>query len=287
MSDLMQDNFAFLLVFLSQILVISVYLPLRRYSLQQEVFDTYPPSEYPKYYPRGIEFERKRQVKGRNIPLLIALVGIMVFCVAWASDYSQVMMTRVVFAFCVVQLFPVVLWGLWEAQRPYQMQAKDQSTTRKAQLHVRHLFDFVSPLSVGIAVATYGLASFALGYIYFNDLWAVEVRWKLPALLAINALMVVGFGGLGVFHTMYGKRIDPHLTNVDRMRRIASGIKIMVLMSIAYSMFILLLVILQSADMVLELNAVFTSIFYQCVIVYGVVLSGRDRNFDVYREVTQ
>ncbi len=84
----MHDNLPVFLVFLSQILLVSVYLPLRRFNTVSEIFETHPPSEYPKYYPRTIEFERRRLVIGRNLPLFIALVGIGFFCVAWVSNYS-------------------------------------------------------------------------------------------------------------------------------------------------------------------------------------------------------
>ena len=55
-DSLMPDNLPVFLVFLSQILVVSVYLPLRRYNRLWEIFETHPVSEYPMYYPQPIEF---------------------------------------------------------------------------------------------------------------------------------------------------------------------------------------------------------------------------------------
>ncbi|HIG39706.1 MAG: hypothetical protein ABGY96_06045 [bacterium] len=283
-DSLIPDNLPVFLIFLSQILVVSVYLPLRRYKLRWEIFETHPVSEYPRYYPQTIEFERRRLTIGRNLPLFIALVGLGFFCLAWVSNYSQVTMTRVVLLFCMVQIVPVAMWEIWDAQRAHQMRAKDQSTTRKAELRVRHLSDFVSPLSITVAIVMYVFATFAMGYIYLNDLWSSDVRWKLPALLFVNALMVLGFGGLGVFHKLYGKRIDPYMANLDRMQRIAKGIKILAYMSIVYSFFILVLLSMQTFDLVLELNAIVTSIFYQAILAYGVLHAGEKRDFEVYRE---
>ena len=55
------SNNLFYIVFLGQILLTSWYFPRRLLGRMQHVLDTYPPSQYPKLYPRPVEEYRMAQ----------------------------------------------------------------------------------------------------------------------------------------------------------------------------------------------------------------------------------
>ena len=66
----MPDNTLFYFVFLSQIILLSLYFPRKMLSRIKYVFKTYPPSEYPKLYPEPIEYYEKARRNYRKINLL-------------------------------------------------------------------------------------------------------------------------------------------------------------------------------------------------------------------------
>ena len=69
----MPEHIFFHLVFLSQILLISFYYPRKILNRMRYVFETYPPSTYPKLYPKPIEYYTKAPRNYRSINLFILL----------------------------------------------------------------------------------------------------------------------------------------------------------------------------------------------------------------------
>ena len=55
----MPEHMLFHIVFLCQILLISLYYPARILARMRYVLDTYPPSTHPRLYPRPIEHYEK------------------------------------------------------------------------------------------------------------------------------------------------------------------------------------------------------------------------------------
>ena len=57
----MPEHMLFHVVFLGQVLLISFYFPRKMLSRMRYVFETYPPSTYPKLYPKPVEYYKKAQ----------------------------------------------------------------------------------------------------------------------------------------------------------------------------------------------------------------------------------
>ena len=57
----MPNNILFLIVFLSQIFLLSLYFPMKILGRMRYVRKTYPPSQYPKLYTKPIEYYEKEQ----------------------------------------------------------------------------------------------------------------------------------------------------------------------------------------------------------------------------------
>ena len=51
----MQTNILFIIIFFSQMLLLSYYLPGKIRNRIRYIFKTYPPSDFPKLYPKPIE----------------------------------------------------------------------------------------------------------------------------------------------------------------------------------------------------------------------------------------
>ena len=77
----MPEHIFFHVVFLSQILLISFYYPRKMLNRMRYVFERYPPSTYPKLYPKPIEYYKKSQRKYRIMNLSILLAGLLILAV--------------------------------------------------------------------------------------------------------------------------------------------------------------------------------------------------------------
>ena len=71
----MPDNIEFYFIFLGQILLISFYFPRKILSRIRYVVETYPPSEYPKLYPKSIEYYEKAQRNYKTVNQFIFVAG--------------------------------------------------------------------------------------------------------------------------------------------------------------------------------------------------------------------
>ena len=78
----MSEHTLFHIVFLSQILLISAYFPRKILGRMKYVFETYPPSTYPKLYPVPVNVVEKglRTYRIMNLPILLILYVRSPFC---------------------------------------------------------------------------------------------------------------------------------------------------------------------------------------------------------------
>ena len=106
----MPDNILFYAVFLSQILLISLYFPRKMLKRVRYVFATYPPSQYPRLYPEPIEYYEKAQRNYRNLNLAVLLVGLSLLAVLLGdSRSSEWDVGNFVFPYFMIQFFPMML----------------------------------------------------------------------------------------------------------------------------------------------------------------------------------
>ena len=178
----MPEHIFFHLVFLSQILLISFYYPRQILSRMSYVFETYPLSTYPKLYPKPIEYYTKAQRNYRIINLFILLAGLLILAVLLGISRSGEWDHAIASWYFVVQIFPMMLLELSSLKEFKLMRNAHSRTTRKAELHPRRLFDFISPSIIGIAIITYVAFVLLVLYIrqfefpWFGGYWNI-VNW--------------------------------------------------------------------------------------------------------------
>lgn len=83
----MMGNILFYVVFLCQIVLISYYLPARVSRRIQFVLKTYPPSTYPKLYPRGAGYYHSFRRYFRIANTLLLPVGLSLTFACWYWGY--------------------------------------------------------------------------------------------------------------------------------------------------------------------------------------------------------
>ena len=168
----MREQMIFYFVFLSQVLLISSYLPRAILSRVRYVVETYPPSKYPKLYPVPIEAVEKAQRNYKNMNLFALLVGFVLLFIGAYSPTEEMLnwdSISVITIYFLVQHSPMMIAATSGFTYFNLMRRADSRTTRKAELHPRRLFYFVSPVIIGVAIFVY--VAFVLGGHFKTGQW--------------------------------------------------------------------------------------------------------------------
>jgi hypothetical protein len=238
----------FYAVYLSQVLLISLYLPSRVLRHARRLIETFPPSDYPKLYPEPLAtIDRKLRVY-RNLNTGLLLLGLGLLAAAWLLDYRIAAKygaypTMVAHAtYSMLQVLPLVAFSLWALAYYKRMRAAARGRIRAAELKARRLFEFVSPTLVGAAAAMYVGATASLLLIEGRPGWLVGglLGWlsfhrqyvMIASLTICNAM----FAGV-ILWSLYGRKLDPHQTDGDRERQIRLVAQSLLGASILFSVF--------------------------------------------------
>ena len=205
----MSEHTFFHFVFLSQILVISYFVPARIYSRMKYVFDTYPPSEYPKLYPNSVTHYEEARRSYRNMNAITLVAGLLILSALFVNPHDNDLGNTISVGYYFVQFIPLMLLEFSSFKELKLMRQANSRTTRKAELQPRNLFDFISPVFFGIAVITY--IAFVLVILYIRQF---DYEWfggyiNIAGITAMNAL----FAGI-VLWNMYGKKLNPMANDV-------------------------------------------------------------------------
>ena len=215
----------FYMVYVSQLLVISAYLPSVILRRARELIDTYPPGAYPKLYPEPLPNIKRRLAIYRNSNAGLLLLGVGLLAAAWATDYRiaarygayPTMVAHAVYS--MVQLTPVMVLSLWGFTYFRRMRAAARGRIRTAQLKARRLFDFVSPPLFVAAVAMYVGAVASVLYLDKPPGWIPSALPPWGAAIISLTICNTLFAGI-IAWTLYGRKQDPHQTHEERARQI-------------------------------------------------------------------
>jgi hypothetical protein len=288
------DDVLFFSVYLSQVLLLSLYFPSRVLRRARALIEAYPPSEYPKLYPvpRATIERLLRFYRHLNLGLLV--LGLALLAAAWKSGYTldsvlrpgDAYPIRNPFRFAMVytalQWLSIMLFGYWEIRYFKRMRAA--ARIRTAELKARRFFDFVSPALLGAAVAAYVGATVLL--LFLGQLFLIRHQFLITYLPSVMTVCNVGLAGCAVW-TLYGRKQNPHQSDGDRARMIRLGWQRMLVASILFSV----LVAITSALLAFRLvDYIFlaTSLFLQVAVAiftgtFFVVVPFGQQSFEVYR----
>ena len=272
----------FYFVFLSQVLLISFYLPRQLRGRVKHVVEKYPPSAYPRLYPVSLDVMKKAQRTYWNMNLFALLAGIaLVFGgLLWPSeDMLHWDSESVLVIYLLLQYSPLLIAGTAGFTYFNLMRKADSRPTRKAELRRRSLLDFVSPAVLGLAIFVY--IAFVLLIVYVRQF---EFPWfgGYSNIVGITVANLV-FAGV-IAHNLYGKKKDPYQAYEDRARQIGVTIRGMVWTSILATGFVALSIGLAAFDL-RHLQPITLSLYFQ-VLAMVTFRATRidDVNFEVYRE---
>lgn len=283
----MPENILLHVVFLSQVLFISFYVPRKMLSRLRYVVETYPPSDYPKLYPVSIDTVEKGMGSFRVLNFIILLVGFGLVFLGVYPPSEEMLNWRGQSVFTIyffLQTTPFVLAELAGFKYFELMRKANSRSTRKADLHPRSLFNFISPAFIGIAIFTYIAFILLVLYLRQNPYPGFGGYSNVFVVTGMNLVIAVI-----MIKTLYGKKRDPYQANEDRLWQIELTVKFLVFISIAGTTFMAITVILPALDS-RNLTDMFMSLHFQSITAASfralLFKSSRldDINFEVYKK---
>ena len=279
----METKFLFITVFLSQLILISYYFPRKIANRLRYVFDTYPPSKFPKLYPRSMDYYNRKNRNFRRMNLFILLMGFVLLVVLFTNFPSDSHRERwdqsIVNAFFMVQLLPIFLLELSSFKLFKLMRKSDNRTMRRAELRPRRLFDFISPTLMGLSVFVYlAFVGFIIYFNQFNYPW-FGGYFNIAIISGANLF----FAAIASWN-LFGKKLDPYQSYDDRRRQISLIVKQMVYISIGVTVYATFSIVVHTFE-IRHFNSTFMSVYLQIIAVVAYQTLKIDNiNFDVYKE---
>lgn len=234
----MSNNLIMNVIFLSQILVISLYFPRKFLDRINYVIKTYPQADYPKLYPKPPEnFVLKRH----NLQIFnycILAIGITVLAIDLIFDQfnnKQLMLISTLYFFLQMSPFAIMEFSSFSYSK--LMRKSDSRTTRKASLRPRQLTDFVSIKLLSLAI--FMLVIYIAFDLYLYHFYIGRQDHTIQSILIFLAGNIL-FVGIAVWN-MYGKKLNPYQAHKDRMSQVKVTLSSLVYLSIATSIFNILI----------------------------------------------
>lgn len=288
------DDVFFFGVYLSQVLLISLYFPSRVLRRARALIEAYPPSEYPKLYPVPRATIERLLRFYRQLHLGLVVLGFALLAAAWKTGYTLDAVLRPGDAYPIKNPFPfatgymflqwlsVMLFGYWEIRYFKRMRAA--ARVRTAELKARRLFDFVSPTLLAIAVAMYVGATVLL--LVLGERFLIRHQFMITYLFTVMTICNIGLAGCLVW-MLYGRKQNPHQTPGDRARMIRVSWQRMLVASMLLSVFVGTMSAL-FAFRLIDYTPLVASLFVQVTVVisagmFFVTFRFGQESFEVYR----
>ncbi len=279
----------FLLLFLSQIFLISYYYPNEFIKRVSYILDNYPPSEYPKFYPKAYGYDSDMAGKARlnfyrKMNIFAALVGFAILSwmliTGYRPDGSEEML--ILFYF-MLQVAPLMLASKSTMKHYKLMRQANENSVRRADLQPRRLSDFISLKYLFLAVLLY--AAQLVYYLYWKDFTVSDDPEAIATIAGIAAMNLIYIGV--VIRIMYGKRLDPHQSEKDKLKTIGIVVKSTLAASIGVSIFLIINLYVQTHDLH-HYQPILMSIYFQLIVSIGLNIEFNnyrvdDVDFEVYR----
>jgi len=277
----MTEHIGFHTLFLLQILLVSFYLPSRVSARLRWIFSTYPPSQYPKLYPKPIDHYERAQRIFRFLNGIIFVTGILILVALIVNRHDGDIDNAIVIGYFLAQMVPMALLDVWSIRDFASMRNLDSRTIRKAQLRPRRLFETISATAV-VATAAIYIAFVVLAiYVQQLDFPGADGYSNIITVTATNIL----FTGI-VLWSMYGAKMNPHEAYEDRMLRIRATANTLMVVSVGATLFVTLFFALSAFD-VRYLLPVALSAYFQFLAFFVLKAYLLDiKNFDVYKKDT-
>lgn len=229
----MIEVYAFLAVFTAQILVMSVMCPAWFVKYVRAQAATIPADRFAQLEPEGDPHRTLDRYLRRYCMLNMGLMALGFLLMSWLFNYMQRLdwddgpVEALVGVYFMAQALPfgfVALVGYrYKGLKHLLLERK-----RTAVLEPRGLFDFVSPLTVSVAIVAYLLFVAYVIYIAQNPFPGFS-----GYITVAGITLVYLMNAFVVYWQLYGRKPNPFESHANRARTIGLGVKACVYSSIA------------------------------------------------------
>jgi len=237
----MGETLLFCVVFLSQILWISVFIPMRAWSRGKYMLENCPPSTHPKFYVKPVEWHIRvlRTFMGLNLAIVVAGLAIIVALILaklggqWDGSIVTPWSTSgewdaaIVTPFFALQLVPMFYISFSQQAHNKAMAKVPPPAVRTAELRRRRVIDFVPPAMLAASALTYvAFVAFVLYYRRF------EFAWFSPwTNIAMVTALYVTFAS-SIVMALRGRNPDRHQPQKKRLDALKFAVRFLTLASI-------------------------------------------------------
>ncbi len=277
----MSNNIIFYWVFISQIVLISVYYPNKIVKRLNLLLETHPPAEFPKLYTQSVNQFNKMKQLFMILNTFMLLVGFAIIAYSFINEWM--LTTNQLTGYMLLQYLPLLLLEISESKQLKLMRAADSGTIKKASINPRKLLGFVSSKIVVTATLLYiTLFIVTLAFEGIHAPW-FSGYGNLVAITYAN-LFLMGI----VFWVLYGKRRNPRANEKDRLKEMKSMINVMFFASIVASVYTIISYTINQFEDLAYIQPIMTSVYFQILAYFGIGYMLRsikmtDVDFSVYK----
>ena len=263
----------------SQIMFLSYYYPKRMLIRVHTIFRNYPPNEFPKLYPESIDKYKKlaRGYQFMNHLIMVLGFGLIVwfYVTPRTGEWDQF----IIFWYFMIQFLPNLGIELWSVKYHKSMHLLNQDEQKEAILQPRRLTDFVSKEFLAIVFMIY---IFFVGFVtYLNQF---DYPWFGGYLNVLIISCTYLFFGFIIYHAMYGKVKNPHMSYEDRKINIQITIRQLLSIAIAVTVFAMVQISMQVFGLE-AFKAIIISLYFHVIVLLTMQWVRLDYiNFDVYKD---
>jgi len=214
----MNPNYQALLiavVFASQIVVLSFFVPIRWHQYHALLFKRYPREEYPRLHPLPSEDVERKLALFRPMHLVIGAGAILTLAGAVIYADTPRVWAGLMMICLLVQLLPLYIALPLAIRIEQASRSMPPPNPRAVELRKWRATDFVSPLwiGLGLAAAALAVACAVAVYLYRPDTLGLFINGLgSGGMLVAMILTLRGIGNLTV------SRADPYMSDADTFR---------------------------------------------------------------------
>ncbi len=273
----MHNQLLFCFAFFCQIVLISGWMARKSVSNMRAVQRDYPPSEYPRLYPFPPKHYERVQRRFLTANTVVGCIGLIILAVLLGTPRDGAWDHAIAIWYGLLQYLPLVFW---EVSRRSELQLmRDSATTRSAGLTPRRMLDVVPRGLLVVAGVVYLMLLAFVPYVDQFDYDWFGGYWNVAIITAMN----LGFIG-ALFLQVHGKKLDPYLDPSDRQRHLTQLARLLLLISIAATVFAMLSISLKAFEFE-HLKGVSHSLYFQLLALLSFsTQQPRNLDYTVYRE---
>ncbi|XQW86097.1 hypothetical protein ACOYR1_04995 [Thalassotalea piscium] len=227
-----------LMLFCSQIGLLSYYYPKKITQRIDFVLSHYPADEYPKLYPVCPEkiIRIKNQYLWLNYLCIVIGIGLIINYGIIPEDYKTHLnvLDDIPLLYGMIQYLPIIFLEVLCYKQLKLMRELYQQSSRSAELQPRRLSDYISTSYIILAVVVY-LSFIAFEFAINNFSFTQDFIIKLAAVTLANTLFIV-MAAVNI----YGKKRDPFQSVENRFKQTKFSIASFVFISIFMNLYLMM-----------------------------------------------